>query len=67
MIHARMAEELRTKAVLKQPEAARLGYKDGLLRDNDQFKKGVRDMMAQSPGELQGPQLPIERSMNFHL
>ena len=67
MIHARMAEELRTKAVLKQAEAARLGYKDGLMRDNDAFKKGVREMMAQSLGELRGPQLAIERGMNFHL
>ena len=67
MIHARMADELRTKAVLKQGEAVRLKYKDGLLRDNDKFKKGVREMMAQSLGELRGPQLAIERGMNFHL
>ena len=66
MIHARMAEELRTKSVLFQAEAARLGYKDCLLRDNNQFKANVRDMMAQSLGELQGPQLAIERGMNFH-
>ena len=46
MIHARMAEDLRTKAVLKQAEVMRLGYKDGLVRDNEKFKKGVRDMMA---------------------
>ena len=67
MIHARMAEDLRTKAVLKQGEMMRLGYKDGLMRDNEQFKKGVRDMMAQSLGELRGGQLAIERGMNFHL
>ena len=67
MIHARMADELRTKAVLKQGEAVRLKYKDGLLRDNDKFKRGVREMMAQSLGELRGPQLAIERGMNFHL
>ena len=54
MIHARMAEDLRSKAVLKQAEAARLGYKDGLMRDNEQFKKNVREMMAQSLGELRG-------------
>ena len=54
MIHARMAEDLRTKAVLKQGEMMRLGYKDGLMRDNEQFKKGVREMMAQSLGELRG-------------
>ena len=67
MLHARMAEDLRTKAVLKQAEAARLGYKDGLLRDNAQFKAGVREMMAQSLGELRGGQLAIERGMNFQL
>ena len=66
MLHACMAEDLRTKAVLKQAEASRLGYKDCLLRDN-QFKANVRDMMAQSLGELRGPQLPIERGTNFHL
>ena len=61
MIHARMAEELRTKAVLKQAEAARLGYKDGLLRDNEQFKAGVRDMISQSLGELRGTLgVPVE-------
>ena len=52
---------------LKQAEAARFGYRDGLMRDNDQFKKGVRDMMAQSLGELRGGQLAIERGMDFHL
>ena len=67
LIHARMAEELRTKAVLKQAEAARLGYKDGLMRDNKQFKKHVREMMAQSLGELRGGQLAIERGMDFHI
>ena len=67
MIHARMAEDLRSKAVLKQAEVMRLGYKDGLVRDNEKFKKGVRDMMAQSLGELRGGQLAIERGMNFHL
>ena len=67
MIHARMADELRTKAILKQGEAVRLKYKDGLLRDNNKFKRGVREMMAQSLGELRGPQLDIERGMNFHL
>ncbi len=67
MIHARMAEDLRTKAVLKQAEAARLGYRGGLLRDNDQFKAGVKEMIAQSLGELGGGQLAIERGMNFHL
>ena len=67
MIHARMAEDLRTKAVLKQAEAMRLGYRDGLMRDNEQFKRGVREMMAQSLGELRGGQLAIERGMNFQL
>ena len=67
MLHARMAEELRTKAVLKQAEIMRVGYKEGLMRDNEQFKKGVRDMMAQSLGELRGGQLAIERGMKFHL
>ena len=67
MLHARMAEDLRTKAVLKPAETMRLGYRDGLMRDNEQFKKGVREMMAQSLGELRGPQLAIERGMNFHL
>ena len=67
MLHARMAEELRTKAVLKQAEAARVGYKDGLMRDNDQFKKNVREMMAESLGELRGGQLAIERGMDFRL
>ena len=67
MIHARMAEDLRTKAVLKQAEIMRVGYKEGLMRDNEQFKKGVRDMMAQSLGELRGGQLAIERGMKFHL
>ena len=67
MIHARMAEDLRTKAVLKQAEAMRVGYEDGLMRDSEQFKKGVREMMAQSLGELRGGQLAIERGMNFHL
>ena len=67
MLHARMAEDLRTKAVLKQAEATRLGDRDGLMRDNEQFKRGVREMMAQSLGELRGGQLAIERGMNFHL
>ena len=67
MLHARMAEDLRTKAVLKQAEAMRVGYKDGLMRDNEQFKRGVREMMAQSLGELRGGQLAIERGMNFQL
>ena len=67
MLHARMAEDLRTKAVLKQAETMRVGYKEGLMRDNEQFKKGVREMMAQSLGELRGGQLSIERGMNFHL
>ena len=67
MMHARMAEDLRTKAVLKQAETMRVGYKEGLMRDNEQFKKGVREMMAQSLGELRGPQLAIERGMGFHL
>ena len=67
MMHARMAEDLRTKAVLKQAETMRVGYKEGLMRDNEQFKKGVREMMAQSLGELRGGQLAIERGMNFHL
>ena len=67
MLHARMAEELRTKAVLLQAEAARVGYKDGFMRNNEEFKKGVREMMAQSLGELRGGQLAIERGMNFQL
>ena len=36
-------------------------------RDNDKFKQGVREMMAQSLGELRGGQLATERGMNFHL
>ena len=55
------------RAELKQAEAARLGYKDGLMRDNVQFKKNVREVMAQSLGELRGGQLAIERGMDFHL
>ena len=67
MLHARMAEDLRTKAVLKQAETARLGYSEGHVRDNAQFKKNVREMMAESLGELRGGQLAIERGMDFHL
>ena len=66
-LHARMAEDLRTKAVLKQAETVRLGNSEGRVRDNAQFKKNVREMMAQSLGELRGGQLAIERGMDFHL